>query len=111
MHERFLKSIVIGLGLLIVFGVGFLGYAFYQKSINPAWRPFGGTPGTAATTVDAPAAIGDVNLDLPDGCLIGRVWPHGRRLYVKIGPKGPCNRVVVLEAATGRILGTIRSAP
>ena len=37
---RWLKTIVIVLGILIVLGIVLLGYGFYKKTSEPSWKPF-----------------------------------------------------------------------
>ena len=37
---RWLKTIVIVLGILIVLGIVLLGYGFYKKTTEPGWKPF-----------------------------------------------------------------------
>ena len=40
-----------------------------------------------------------------------RVNPDGDRIYLTIGPPGPCNRIVVINVADGRVLGTVQPQP
>ncbi|HEX9703152.1 MAG TPA: hypothetical protein VGA19_09885 [Rhodospirillales bacterium] len=102
---QFLKSLVIGLGLLIVVGLGLLGWGFYHKAHDPAWRMFGAAPGKET----AAASFGTVGLDLPVDCFIEQVEPDGDRLYLTVGPEEPaCARVIVFDVARGRILGVIK---
>jgi hypothetical protein len=37
--------------------------------------------------------------------------PQGARLYLRIGPTGACERVIVIDTATGTVLGTVRGTP
>ena len=117
---QLLKSLVIGLGVLILLGMTLLVYGFYQKANNPGWRMFssqgagGGNPGSPG------ASFGELDLKLPEGCVIGRLTPDGDRAYIKIRPEGairgrsqgrPCNHIVVIDVVRGQILGTIKSGP
>ncbi|MCH7550459.1 MAG: hypothetical protein IIA35_01970 [Proteobacteria bacterium] len=114
-----LKGLVIGLGVLILLGMTLLVYGFYQKANNPGWRMFSSpsAPGAPA----APAApFGELDLKLPEGCVIGRVTPDGDRAYIKVRPDGakrgrpqagPCNLIVVIDVVRGQILGTIKPSP
>ena len=112
MHTA-LKSLVIGLGLLIASGLGFLIYGFIKKSDDPGWRPFGGsTPpmvvGPAATPAMPAAQIsGDIKLDLPIGCQIRDVRPAGQLLYVLTGPAAVCGQVLVVDPAAKRVIGRL----
>ncbi|MCH7936120.1 MAG: hypothetical protein IH994_03385 [Proteobacteria bacterium] len=113
-----LKSLVIGLGVLILLGMTLLVYGFYQKANNPGWRMF------SSPRADGPAApaaaFGELDLKLPDGCVIGRLTPDGDRAYIKVRPDGakrgppmggPCNLIVVIDVVRGRVLGTIKPGP
>ena len=101
-----LKGVVIGLGVLIFLGLGLLGYGFIQKANNPDWRLFSSSSSPGATKL-----FGDINLDLPQGCVIARVRPDGNRAYLTIGPSGDCNRIIVIDTVQGRVLGTIKARP
>jgi hypothetical protein len=126
---RWLKSLVIVLGFLIVGGVVLLAYGFVKKTQDPDWRLsdlFRDTPRAAAEKTPAPPPapasvaaanpaptptpqpFGDVNLGLDTGCVVTDVAPAGDRAYLTIGPPGPCHRVIVVYIAAGRVLGTIR---
>ncbi len=116
---QLLKSLVIGLGMLILLGMTLLVYGFYQKANNPGWRMFSSQ--SADDNPAAPAApFGELDLKLPEGCMIGRVTPDGDRAYIKILPDGakrgtpqggPCNRIVVIDVVRGQVLGTIKPGP
>lgn len=114
---QLLKSVVIGLGILILLGMTLLTYGLYQKARDPGWRLFSGpAPGEFQAPARAPAgadakAFGTLGLHLPDGCLITRVRPDGGRVYLTIGPPGPCNRIVIVDVVRGRVLGTIQPRP
>ena len=102
-----LKSLVVGLGILIFLGMTLLAWGVYKKSTDADFRLFG-----AAPAADAGARpFGDVALSLPAGCSIVEVRPQGQRLYLRIGPAGACARIVVVDAVRGTVLGTIRGAP
>lgn len=115
---QMLKGLVIGLGVLILLGMTLLVYGFYQKANNPGWRMFSSPSSTGAAGPAAP--FGEINLKLPEGCVIGRVTPDGDRAYIKVRPDGakrgrpqaePCNLIVVIDVVRGQILGTIKPGP
>ena len=114
---QLLKSVVIGLGILILLGMTLLTYGLYQKARDPAWRLFSGpAPGEFQAPALTPAAadakaFGTLGLHRPDGCLITQVRPDGGRVYLSIGPPGPCNRLVIVDVVRGRVLGTIQPRP
>lgn len=124
---RWLKSLVIVLGILIVGGMALMAYGFFKKTQNPDWRltdlfraapaaapaaPLAANP-PAPTHAQPPAmtAFGEIALDLPSGCIIVGVDPDGDRTYLTIGPPGPCHRVMVVDIGAGKVLGTIRVKP
>lgn len=112
---QLLKGIVAGLAVMIVLAVGFLGYGLYQKSHDPAWRLFS-SPSPEAAPATGNKNFGTLNLGLPEGCAIARVRPDGNRAYLTIarssggtgGPSIACNRIIVIDVVTGRVLGTIQ---
>ena len=114
-----LKSVVIGLGVLIFLGLGLLVYGFIQKAGNPDWRLLSSAPAPENTAAAKP--FGTFKLGLPEGCVITGVRPDdgpgGARVYLSIGSGGgtvtgdPCNRVIVIDTSRGRILGTIMPGP
>ena len=126
---RWLKSLVVVLAGLIACALALLGYGFYKKSVDPEWRLFGATPPPAAEapktaapspapapTPTKPAAApaqpwGEINLGRAAGCKVTGVDGAGDRLYLTIGPDGPCHRVVVVDVARGRVLGSVRTGP
>jgi len=103
---QLLKGTVIGLGVLIVLAGGLLAYGLYQKSQDPGWRLFSSAP-AADPAPSSTTPFGILSLDLPEGCLITRVRPDANRAYLTIGPNSACNRIVVVDITTGRIVGTI----
>ncbi len=124
---RVLKGLVIGMGLLIAGGMALFAYGLYQKITDPGFTFFAGEPGDGApaavpaaaptpapapaAAVAPPAAFGTIAVPLPAGCSLARVIPEGDRLYLRIGPAGRCERVVVVDVATGSVLGTIAVRP
>ena len=118
-----LKGLVVGLGLLIVIGVVLLGYGFYVKFRNEDATLFkrtaDGVPsvtapiaGDATNAASPPAAgFGEARLDLPEGCTVAEMHPGGHRLYLRTGPAGLCERIVIIDVATGGVLGTLVVRP
>lgn len=117
---RWLSSLVIGLGILIVLGVCLLAFGFYKKSTDPSWRLFAETPPPALET-SAPTAppakpkptrtpidpFGEISLNLEEGCVISEVIPSRRYAYLMIGPTPACNRMVLFDLKRGRVLGSV----
>jgi hypothetical protein len=118
---RWLKSIVIVLGLLIVLGIVLLGYGFYKKSSEPGWKPFA----KLENSIEEPQskflqqqlirkpfdAFGTLSLNLADGCLITKVENASRYAYFMIGPTPTCNAVILVDIQKSVILGRFTPQP
>lgn len=102
---RILKSVVIGMAVLIVFGMGLLVYGLAQRSVN------GDVADDGSTERANRPAFGDITLPLGDGCSIADMAVEDERLYIRSGPEGDCAGVYVLDTATGALVGTVRVAP
>ncbi len=110
-----LKSLVVGMGILIVVGMAALAYAVYFRSTNPDFVLFK-TPDKQVSNkvaVKTPnnqnRPFGNVAIELPKGCRIAEMLPggSGQQLLLRIGPPGPCERVVVVDILNGAVLGTV----
>jgi len=115
MHAA-LKSLVIGLGVLIALGLGLLVYGFFKTSSDPTWRLFGsakpaavaaGTPPPAHLSPSMPVS-GDIELNLPTGCEIKSVTQLGGQIYVLTQPAGVCGQVLIIDPVSGRVTGRIK---
>ncbi len=113
---RWMKFVVIILGLLIVCAAGLLGYGFYKKTSDPEWKLSGSTlqPGSptmgvihSETDDDPLPEFGDIRLKMAPGCFIRTAHPKGKRLYVTLGPRDTCGKVFVIDMTNGRTLGTV----
>ncbi len=105
---QLLKSVVIGLGVLIFLGLGLLVYGFIQKANDPDWR-------LSDDGKNANKPFDDLFLNLK-GCRITKVEPaEGNRAYLMIGGRdedgNDCNRVIVIDTGRGRVLGAIKPGP
>lgn len=109
-----IKSLVIGLGILIIAGLILLGYAFYARSTDPEFRLMkADRQKAAASRATAPAGegFGEADLSLPDGCTVVEMRPDGKWLYLRTGPAGSCERIIVIDPGTGRVHGVIVRKP
>ena len=124
-----LKGLVAGMAILIVIAMSTIAYGLYRKSDDPDFKffslggnetienagqppalPVPATATTAAPTI-TPKAFGEVMMSLPQGCTIAAVSGDGARIFLKIGPSGPgCERVLVVDATNGSLLGTLKVA-
>jgi hypothetical protein len=118
---RSLKGLVIAMGVFIILGTGLLVYGLVQRASDPGFSFFGKAPAPAAQPAtiagSGPAGatpFGDVTVRLPAGCEVVDMKPDGDRLFVRVGPAaGACSQIVVVELASGRVLGNVKfwSAP
>jgi len=130
--QSVLKILVILLGVMILMGLGMLGYGFIKTAEDPNWRLFGAAPVTSdapaepepviaptvvvpsppATSSAAPISTTtlSVSLGLPLGCRIEGVSDLLGRIAVRTAPReagGTCGSVFLIDPATGSRLGTI----
>ncbi len=106
MSIQAVKALVIGLGVLIILSFGLLIYGFMTKLAG------GGADEVPAAATGAPVAgFGQARVPLPDECTVVDVHPDGERIYLRTGPAGVCERLIVLDASTGNHLGTIAIRP
>ncbi|MGB0682034.1 MAG: hypothetical protein ACPGOV_04980 [Magnetovibrionaceae bacterium] len=118
-----LKALVIGLAVLIVMAMGLLVYGLIQRSDNPDFSFFGDSEPVAQQS-EAPVApplaakaatgiaFGETMVTIPDGCRLEDLATEAGRVLLRIGPSaGACPRVIVVDLATGEVLGSIRVAP
>ncbi|NQU57608.1 MAG: hypothetical protein HQ513_10260 [Rhodospirillales bacterium] len=121
-----LKGLVVGLTILIVVAMTVIAYGLYRKADEPDFKffSFGGEetrqdaaqpaalPSPASNPAAPPKAFGDVMLSLPAGCSILSVSGDGARIFLKIGPGGgTCESVIVVDATSGALLGTLKVSP
>lgn len=105
-----LKGIVIAMGILIVAGMGLLAYGVATKVRAPATSAAGAP---SALPQPSTAGFGTVPVPVPKGCTFGPLVADGDRAYLRLAPAGAaapapaCERIIVLDVARGRVLGTI----
>ncbi len=89
-----LKILVIGMGILIVLGLGLVAYELVDR---------------VPKALKDEQAVGDVELKLPPGCVIAEAEGLDDRLIVRT--EGPmergCQQVILIDMATGKILGRV----
>jgi len=111
-----LKGLVVGLGILIVIGFVLLIYGFYTSFTNPDFKVMAHKSNEASTpagerAIPRPRSFGEVRISLPDGCTLIEMRPDGGRLYLRTGPTGLCERIVVVDPGSGEVLGTFVVKP
>lgn len=101
------KALVIFMGVLLVLGVGVLGYGMYSKAGRLA-KP--STPVAApaeAVLVAAGGPFSPVSLGQPEGSMIAGMQWSGPLLAVQIKGGGLPDRVMVINTANGSVNGEI----
>jgi hypothetical protein len=111
-----LKGLVVGLGILIVIGFVLLIYGFYTSFNNPNFKVMANKGNEASMPAGKPAtprprSFGEVRIGLPDGCTLIEMRPDGDRLYLRTGPTGLCERIIVVDPGGGEVLGTFVVKP
>lgn len=112
---RALKGIVIGMAVLIVVGLGAVGYGIYKNASSLGKKTPAATPKMFASK-----AVGawsqDLTISLPSGCVIQDIETGNGRMYVIISGtfqegKAACSRVIVVDPNSGQRLGTLKVIP
>ncbi len=107
-----LKTLVAGLGLLIVLAMTVIGYGLMKKAEDPDFSFFGPSapPTPVVPTVAGLAPFGDIALGLPGDCVIAEAALVAEsRMLLRVGGPGPCARAVVVDLPSGRVLGSVRA--
>jgi hypothetical protein len=99
---RALKALVIVMGVLILAGMGLVSYGIVKRTAMPE-RP--------AQPAAAARPYGPVELALPSGARIARTRTSGERLIVELELASGGERLLVLDLATGGLVGTIDLKP
>lgn len=112
-----LKALVIGMGLLIVVGLGLLGYGVYRNSQHlAAGKP---TPPAKSVAAELPSrgasggpspAYYTVDLPIPAGTRLDQMAAAGNRVILRFtGVDG--DRILVVDPQNGQVAGTISLVP
>jgi hypothetical protein len=108
-----LKILVIVMGVLIVIGT-IIVVATIANRVSRLGQDAPAAPIAAdvpETAAPGPlASFGDVSVALPDGCRVVEMTPAGERLLLRLGSIARCNRILVVDLGTGRLLGSIELA-
>jgi len=97
-----LVALVIIMGVLIVAGI-------VVVIATIANRMSGG--GREATSAPAAPAFTTADLPVPAGCQVMETTTADDRLVLRLGSGERCNQILIVDMATGRLLGTLRLVP
>jgi hypothetical protein len=98
-----IKTLVIFMGVLLVAGLGMLGYGLMSKAGHKAAH-------TQAPAPAAAAGFGTVTVPLPAGARVESIVQAGERVVLRVTGGGG-ERVIVLDPATGQVAGSFVLAP
>lgn len=101
-----IKALVLFMGILIVSGLGVLGWGLSQQSGKMAAN----SPAAPRSASDAADGFGTVAVALQTGARIEQVLVAGERVVVRVSGGGE-DRIVVLDPATGTVAGSFVLAP
>jgi len=97
-----LKALVIGMAVLIVIGIGLVGYGL-MRGKQPAQKQ-------AIALVTTDSAPFDVTLTAPRGARLEQVSTTADRIVLRYtGPEG--DKLLLVDAHTGHLAGTLTLAP
>lgn len=100
-----LKTLVIGMGVLILTGIAVIGVTLYNRSTRP-----GGVMGERPA-VPAPAPTVDKvtagSLGLPAGSRIRGIAGTGSRVVVHVELPSGAEQLVILDPASGAVVGRL----
>jgi hypothetical protein len=100
---RALKALVIGMGILIVLAFGLLVYGLVKRSAEPV--------ASSAATGAVVHPYGPVAIALPPGARLVDTQASEGRLLVQLELAGGVRRVLVLDLASGALVGSIELKP
>jgi len=103
-----LKALVIFMTVLMVGGLGLLGWGLVNKVPRGKAANHAATAG-AATAADG-ADFGAVDVPLPAGTRVEQMAVAGERVVLRV-TGGGAERLIVLDPAQGRVAGSFVLAP
>jgi hypothetical protein len=98
-----LKGLVAFMGVLLLAGLGLLGWGMWSKA-----HKVGGAP---ATVAGESGGFGTVEVPLPAGARVEQTLVAGDRVVLRVAGGGGPERLVVLDPGQGRVVGSFEMAP
>jgi hypothetical protein len=95
-----IKGLVIFMGVLLLAGLGLLGYGLMTKTHHKGMA----APGANATD------FGQVSVPVPAGARIEQMTAASDRVILRLSGTGP-ERIMVLDPASGRVTGSFALTP
>lgn len=108
---RAIKTLVTFMGVLLILGLGLLGYGMYSKATTGSKTPViaspAGAPVMPALSHGPVASFGDVLLSEPAGSEITSAQVNGPLLVLQVRGGGKADRVILFDLASGVVLGRV----
>ncbi|EME69633.1 hypothetical protein H261_12436 [Paramagnetospirillum caucaseum] len=97
---RAIKTLVVFLGVLLLAGLGLLGYGLYSKA------PVKGTPSatSGAMATASAAEFGQLAVPVPAGSRVEQMVVAGERVVLRLSGGGS-ERILVLDPGQGKVAG------
>jgi hypothetical protein len=103
-----LKTLVVGMGALILIGIAVIGVTLYNRASAPGGLAGGRTPASAPATVPAQAGgITAGTLGLPAGSRVKGLAGAGNRVVVHVELPSGQEQLLLLDPATGQVTGRL----
>lgn len=100
-----IKALVAFMGVLLIAGLGLMGYGFYSKAGQSGAKS---RPPVAIATQEG--SYGMVPIPLPAGGRVEQVLVAGARVVLRVTGAGP-ERFIVLDPADGTVAGSFVLSP
>ncbi len=100
-----LKALVIVLGVMIVAGIAVIGMTIYHRATNLVNSPEP-RPAEPAVRTGLGPGVGKMALELPAGSRVVEMTAEGDRLILRLRLADGGRRILILDMATGKRLGT-----
>ena len=105
---RWLKGLVIGMGILILVGLTVVVVTVIKRASTPAHPETSiNLPAGPATGSTSTPRFGDTSIAIPPGAVTEGVISESRRLIVRLRLPNGKTALLLIEAATGRKIGLI----
>ncbi len=101
-----IKILVAGMSLLLVVGLGLLGYGLYGKSRGKSTNVSVSSTASTASVQD----FGTVVLPVPMGTRLEQTLTTGERVILRLSHEGS-ERLLVLDPTTGTVSGSFILTP
>ena len=105
-----LKVLVIGMALLLIAGLGLVGYGIYRNSVKPTAAAIR-SPAPMTAVEAGSRSYFSVELPLPVGAKLEQMATVGDRLVLRLTGEESGERILVVDPATGQVAGTISLVP